>query len=125
VKSHYRSAPERWLVEMWEAICQHRIVLDDTIRKAVEIHHDEEIIKVVSGLTLPQFHSFVGRAGLRILFGPEAIPEFGTPRPRLALVQNFPPRLPEPVMPLIPAQRSLSDSPEDIVLDSTTLFGGM
>lgn len=97
---HYASGPLSYITRLGEAISGHRIIVDPALRRAVEIHHDREIIKVQPGLTLAQYHWAIARSCLRVCWGAEAAPEFGPPQARLTLV-----------LPDIPTQRGLLTAP--------------
>jgi hypothetical protein len=62
-------------------------VTDPDAQLPVESHHDSKLIVARPGLNLERYHWGLGRATMRILFGPEIAPEFGnipsTPLPGL------------------------------------------
>lgn len=92
----YLSVPARYIAEVTSAITHHHVAVEHALTRApLAIDHDHEIIRVKSGMSLPQFQWVLARATLRILFGEEWAPEFksrnghghANPRPpRLSLV---------------------------------------
>lgn len=81
----YTGPTARFLADRVTGICGYRVDVDLRLhRDVVQLDHDEGIIRIRPGLPLAQYHYILARARLRITHGPEAVPEFGSPRTRLS-----------------------------------------
>lgn len=82
---YYLSAPARWIASATSTVTGLEIVVDPNLpaNLACRIDHDARLLQIPPGLRLDDYQWTICRAALRDMFGPDAVPEFGTPQRHL------------------------------------------
>lgn len=94
---YYLSPPARWIASATSSVTGLEIVVDASLPAtlACRIDHDARLVQVPPGLRLDDYQWAIARAALRDMFGPDAVPEFGTPERHLRAVAFPGHRVPE------------------------------